>query len=326
VDAVAVRPGSRHGDGVVTARDRARQGAERLFTRLTQRVITEVERRNESRKSADLLVASVLAEAVETRSLRDPAAYVDVLRRSFLPAQFSVTELRAGTGEWAERPVQFGNFLRELESGVPALSMADALMIADIADELGASREPVGWVDVGSHFRRASSFARKGRVLQSAVRHVRAKNVLELGTAYGMSALFLASAVGKEGLVATVEVAQPQARIAGEVFAQHFADRIRPFVGHSPEILSEVSGVVPTFDLLFHDAEHSRDAYVADFAACEPMLAPGAVVIYDDIRWRGAARFGMKADTYDGWREVADHPRVEQAVEIDGEYGVLLLG
>ena len=309
----------------MTAKDKARQRVLQLLTRLTERVITDVEGRTEPRMSADLLVAAVLAEAVETRSLRDPAAYVDVLRRSFLPAQFSVTELRAGSGEWAERPVQFSNFLRELQSGVPALSMSDALLIANVADELGASREPVGWVDVGSHFRRASSFARKGRLLQSAVRHVRARTVLELGTAYGMSALFLASAVGKEGLVATVEVAQPQARIAGEVFAQHYPERIRAFVGRSPEVLSEVAGVVPTFDLLFHDAEHSRAAYVADFAVCEPMLAPGAVVIYDDIRWRGAARFGMRADTYDGWREVADHPRVAHAVEIDGEYGVLLL-
>jgi predicted O-methyltransferase YrrM len=296
-----------------------------LFTRVTKRLITQVESRNEPRKSADLLVAAILAEQ-DITSLRDPGAYVDVLRRSFLPAQFMVDEIRPGTGEWAERPVQFGNLLRELESGVPALSMSDALLIANVADELGASREPVGWVDVGSHFRRASSFARKGRLLQAAVRHVRARNVLELGTAYGMSALFFASAVGKEGLVATVEVAQPQARIAGEVFAEHFPDRVRPFVGHSPEILTEVAGIVPSFDVLFHDAEHSRAAYVADFAACEPMLGPGSLVIYDDIRWRGASRFGMKADTYEGWREVADHPRVEHAVEIDGEYGILLLG
>ena len=37
-------------------------------------------------------------------------------------------------------------------------------------------------------------------------------------------------------------------------------------------------------DFLFHDAGHSREDYVRDFDAVLPILAPGAVILIDDIR------------------------------------------
>jgi predicted O-methyltransferase YrrM len=154
---------------------------------------------------------------------------------------------------------------------------------------------------------------------------VRARTVLELGTAYGMGTLFLAAAVGKEGVVTTVEAMQPQARISADVLAQHFPDRVRTLEGRSTEVVDEVASVVPSYDLFFHDAEHSHRAYVDDFVAYEPMLAPGAVVIYDDITWRRAKQLDVDPDPYGGWLEVVEHPRVIRAAEVDGDYGLLLL-
>jgi predicted O-methyltransferase YrrM len=305
------------------ARSRIQASTGKLVGRVVSRAQREVERSTYDRELVDLIVSSLLS-GPEVRELHNPVRYVELLRRSFSPLQFSVATLR-NDAPHAERSVQFQYFLDELERGVAPLPAPDALRMAAVADEFAASREPMGWVDVGAHFGRASSFARKGRLLRAAVRHVRARKVLELGTAYGMGTLFLASAVGAGGVVTTVELGQPMARLAKESLLRHFPDRVHPLEGRSHELVDQVAAIAGDYDVFFHDAEHSHEAYVNDFAAYESLLAPGAVVIYDDIRWQGAWQVDADPDTYGGWLELTKHPRVLHAAEIDGGFGALLL-
>lgn len=94
--------------------------------------------------------------------------------------------------------------------------------------------------------------------------------------------------------------------------------------GVATELQATVRDRLGDADFLFHDGEHSRRAYVDDFAAFEPLLASGAVVVYDDIDWP-LARRSEDTDAYAGWREVVAHERVRRAVEVDRELGLLLL-
>jgi len=82
---------------------------------------------------------------------------------------------------------------------------------------------------------------------------------------------------------------------------------------------------LPPFDFLFHDAGHSRDDYVRDFDAVSGGLAPGALVLIDDIRWKDARFFEADPRCHEGWMELVNQPRVSRAVEIDGAMGLLLL-
>ena len=45
------------------------------------------------------------------------------------------------------------------------------------------------------------------------------------------------------------------------------------------QCLTELAKELKSFDFLFHDAGHSYDDYVNDFALAEPMLAPGAICL-----------------------------------------------
>ena len=78
-------------------------------------------------------------------------------------------------------------------------------------------------------------------------------------------------------------------------------------------------------DFVFHDASHSRDAYVRDFELLAAGLPPGAVVLFDDIRWEDERRAGASAQTYAGWTAVVAHARVRRAAELDRNMGILLL-
>jgi predicted O-methyltransferase YrrM len=96
------------------------------------------------------------------------------------------------------------------------------------------------------------------------------------------------------------------------------------------EMLGTVAEMGRAFDLMFHDADHSGDSYVGDFGRVLPVLKPGAVVVFDDIRWQrdaSARPLGSspQMDCHAGWLRVTEHPRVRRAVEVDRSIGIVLL-
>jgi predicted O-methyltransferase YrrM len=279
-------------------------------------------------RDTDLVIAAILARE-DAAGLVDPTGFVRFLRECFGTARFSVTDVAGGAGAGAGevRALRFQTLIDQLSSGAPAVDQADAIRIGRIADELLARTEPFdreNWAaDVGIHARVASSFGRKGRLLSTLVRVMRVERTIEIGTAYGMSALFLAAAMGERGRLVTAERSQPQLGIAEAVLGREHPGSVTVLGGISTDLAAAARERLGSADFLFHDGEHSRRAYVEDFTAFEPLLDAGAVVLYDDIDWRPPR--GGQTDTYAGWREVVAHPRVRRAVEVDRELGLLLL-
>lgn len=257
--------------------------------------------------AVDLALAAVLPRALDGQ-VHDAAALVGFLREALRADACTVSVLR-------------GRLDDDLAAGLanlPPLPLPTAIRLARTADALRGSRVPFDRpgrrTDVGRHAAVSSSFAHKGRLLSLLVRHARARLAVDLGTAYGMSALFLAAALPPDGRVVTVERAQPQAGVAAQVVAGE--PRVTALVTSTQDAVPQIpSGV----DVLFHDAGHSGADYVADFAAYLPLLSPGALVLFDDIRWPG------DASTYDGWCTVAASAQVAAAAELDGMYGLLVL-
>jgi predicted O-methyltransferase YrrM len=160
-----------------------------------------------------------------------------------------------------------------------------------------------------------------GRVLSTAVRFTRPTSCVELGTAYGLSALFLLAElerVSPSGRLTTIEVREPQHGIAKALLEHRHGDAVRcALVGNAQDLPAVLDAARP-IDLVFHDAEHSGDAYQRDFELLFPRLAPRAVVIFDNIRWDHKVFSRGPSRTYDGWRAVADDARCLAAVECSG--------
>jgi predicted O-methyltransferase YrrM len=288
--------------------------------RLAGRVARAAANTRQSEADVDLAIAAVLRER-GVRDLNDVAGFVAFLRASWEPLTVDVAALSPG------EDLLLDSLLEHFRSGVTALPVSLTVEVAEHADRLLASREPYDrsalLTDVGTHARWSSSFGHSARILTAVVRYLRCRNVVEIGTAYGLGTLFLADALSRghePGRLATVEAAEPQRRLSAELLA----GVATTFHGRTPEVLSEVFQTVGPVDLLFHDGDHSRDAYVADFEAALPQLVPGAVVVFDDIRWEDPFR-RRDARTAEGWDLVSSHPRVRRKVELDGRYGLLLL-
>lgn len=120
-----------------------------------------------------------------------------------------------------------------------------------------------------------------GRLLYLLARSARARTVVEFGTSFGISTLYLASAVRDNGggTVITTELQADKARAAEKNFAEAgLDDLIELRLGDARETLRELPGPV---DLLLLDGWLDLRLPILELVA--PRLRPGALVIVDDV-------------------------------------------
>jgi predicted O-methyltransferase YrrM len=299
----------------------------RLLTRATKIIL-----RIRYQHNVDIALLRMLDEGQSLTRKNDAAAYVDFLRACIEPLKLHIKVVKE-PGEHrhnthANRFVTLIDTLRH----VPPVPTDTALLIADRADWFRGSTLPVSeerWAgDVGLAFSIASSSGYKGRILSTIVRLCHASQCLELGTAFGLSAMFIIEQqkrLGHPCHLTTIEGSNPQFEMARDHLTKAYGEAITCHFGYTHKLLPELArGTVP-IDFIFHDAGHSRDDYVNDFGAIVSALAPGSVVLIDDIRWEDARFHRGAANTYGGWQEVVAHPQVSQAIEIDGAMGLVQL-
>ena len=176
-------------------------------------LVTEY-RENElrDRRNVDHVLSAALNRSDVLSAVRYPVAYVDFLRACIERSVHLVTEVKGDAGAPERAANRFAMLVRRLSLGLPAIDFSVAQEIALIADRNRSLSEPNEfgqWAgDIGLHFEFSSSLGAKGRILFNVVRFARSEHCLELGTAYGLSALFILAALkayAKSGHLATVE-------------------------------------------------------------------------------------------------------------------------
>jgi predicted O-methyltransferase YrrM len=107
-----------------------------------------------------------------------------------------------------------------------------------------------------------------------------AKTIVELGTSYGFSTLFLASAAQRTGgKVYTYELAEEKQAYARERIGEAgLADQVEWRLGDAVALLADQPGPV---DFVFIDLW--KDLYVPCFESLYPSLASGAIVVADNM-------------------------------------------
>src|SRR5262245_4791273 len=132
-----------------------------------------------------------------------------------------------------------------------------------------------------------------GTVLNLLAKGLKARSILELGTSYGYSAVWLAEAARETGgKVTTTDLAARKSAYAREKLrcvglAQYVDFRLVDVL----EILPELPG---PFDFVLLDVW--KDLYVRCLELFTPKLAPGAIVVADNMTFPESAR--EKAEAY----------------------------
>lgn len=113
--------------------------------------------------------------------------------------------------------------------------------------------------------------------------------VLEVGTAIGYSALQIAKNGAADIQITTMELSQERAEIAKAYIARAgFAGRIRVLTGDAGQLLLEEAPKGAPYDFVFLDA--AKGQYVDYFHKIEPLLAEHAVILADNVLFRGYVR------------------------------------
>jgi predicted O-methyltransferase YrrM len=140
-----------------------------------------------------------------------------------------------------------------------------------------------------------------GELLFVLARAVQARQILELGTATGYSAIYLAKGCEPfEGQVVTLERDDGMARRASANFVKAGLEhRIEVVVGDAFEAMTKMRG---SFDLVFLDID--KESYAKALSFCESLLRPGGLLIADNVAFRGADAFNRVVSAHPGWKAV----------------------
>jgi caffeoyl-CoA O-methyltransferase len=123
----------------------------------------------------------------------------------------------------------------------------------------------------------------EGSFLKMLVAMSGAKNILEIGTFTGYSALAMAEALPPDGRLITCDIDPVNTKIARQYWEKSpSGSKIDLRIGPALETLQGLSG---PFDLIFIDADKGN--YLAYWDACLPMLRKGGLVVADNVLWSG---------------------------------------
>jgi predicted O-methyltransferase YrrM len=123
----------------------------------------------------------------------------------------------------------------------------------------------------------------QGKLLHLLALTCQARNILEIGTLAGYSAIWLARALPAGGRLVSLEADPRHAAIARDNVARAgLSDVVEIIVGPAAETLPKlVVSVSPGFDLVFIDAD--KEATTEYFAWSLKLSHPGSVIVVDNV-------------------------------------------
>ena len=132
------------------------------------------------------------------------------------------------------------------------------------------------------HGRMASGHL-QGRLLKMLVQMVRPKNILEVGTFSGYSAICMAEGLEEGGTVWTYEINDEQEDFTRPwIEASPVADKIKFFIGDA-NVEAPKLGVV--FDMAFIDGD--KRTYLQTYENVLPLMRQGGFILADNTLWDG---------------------------------------
>ncbi len=132
------------------------------------------------------------------------------------------------------------------------------------------------------HGRMASGHL-QGRLLKMLVQMIHPKNILEVGTFSGYSALCMAEGLDADGKVYTVEITDEQEDFTRPCIENSpVADKIQFIIG---DAITEAPRLGITFDMAFIDGD--KRTYQETYEMVLPILKQGGFILADNTLWDG---------------------------------------
>ena len=130
----------------------------------------------------------------------------------------------------------------------------------------------------------------QGRILSMFSKLVSPKNILEIGTYTGYSALCLAEGLKKEGILHTLDINEECTTVANRYFDKSdYRKNIQQHIGKALDIIPTLNC---KFQLVFIDAD--KENYENYFDAIIDKVDIGGLIIADNVLWSGKVTENQK--------------------------------
>jgi predicted O-methyltransferase YrrM len=144
-----------------------------------------------------------------------------------------------------------------------------------------------------------------------AVRRFKPKTIVQTGVSNGLSSAFMMLALAKNGADGRLHVidlpeifnpdnprwtrkgriygvAIPQGKSSGWIVPDIYRDRFEVEVGDAKILLPRLIDRLDTFDMFFHDSDHTYHHMMFEFEQAMRKLTPNGVIVADDISWNAS--------------------------------------
>ncbi|MCA0332856.1 MAG: O-methyltransferase [Bacteroidetes bacterium] len=155
------------------------------------------------------------------------------------------------------------------------------------------------------------SGAYQGRLLSMISKMVKPKNIIEIGTYTGYSALCLAEGLSPGGMVHTIDVDE-RLKKTHDMFIKNspWSGSITTYFGDAKQVIPEL-GIRP--ELVFIDG--AKKDYSVLFDICLPLMPSGGVILADNVLWKGKV---LEEDMDDRSRAIHQfNHKVSQSPEVE---------
>ena len=130
---------------------------------------------------------------------------------------------------------------------------------------------------------RMLSGAFQGRILSIISKIINPKDILEIGTYTGYSAICIAEGISNEATIDTIDKNEELEDIQNKYFKKSgFRDQIKQHIGNALEIIPTLD---KKFDLVFIDADKSN--YCNYFNLVIGKMNKGGIILSDNVLWSG---------------------------------------
>lgn len=145
--------------------------------------------------------------------------------------------------------------------------------------------------------------SKEAQLLFRIVNYFKPSTILEIGTSLGLATSALA--LGKQNIT-TLEGCKETAKVAQLKF-QKFNFNVNSIVTEFTNHLKTYNLQPTTYDLIYFDGNHSKEATLNYFELLLPTISNETVWIFDDIHWSE----GME----EAWEIIKKHPKVTVTID-----------
>lgn len=194
----------------------------------------------------------------------------------------------------------------DIESIRDAL-LADDTIICEESFGEASKALPAGERRLSDIVRTGSLPAEYGRLLFRMVCRLRPGSILELGTAAGISTLYLASAAASVPVI-TLEGSRELSAIAQRQLEKMKLSNVRVLTGSFSDTLPQALQWMPHPGFVFIDGDHRKEALLDYLQRLMPCITAETVIVIDDIHWSDAL--------LQAWQEIVMLPQVTLSLDL----------